>query len=180
MNPATTLTSQMLTEFNGCNHMELATKYGIPVAQVYHIIKEACCERYANPKPRTLLRCVSADKTVSINDCLYSTPHAEAGAIVQLTPLNGGWLYQVQHELPQSTFASPDPLHSPTDTGRAGCTHTHSGNWQTSNKHDAIAAHLDEATAPAHRSSRIYHTAATVMGHASPSTCPWCGGELRA
>ena len=138
---------------------------------------EAMC---AKTKPRTLLRRVSTNKTVSINDFQYSIPHAEVGALVQLTPLNGGWLYQVQHELPQSTFASPDPLRNPTDTGRAGCTHTHSGNPQTSKNHGAIAAHLDEATQQAHQSNHSHHTAATVMGHASQSICPWCGGELRA
>ena len=138
---------------------------------------EAMC---AKIKPLPLLRRVSTDKTVSINGCRYSTPHAEVGALVQLTPLNGGWLYQVQHEPPQSTFASPDPLHSPTDIGRAGYTHTHSGNPQTSNNHDAIAAHLDEATAQAHQSNHSHHTAATVQGRASPSTCPWCGGEPQA
>ena len=45
---------------------------------------EAMC---AKIKPLPLLRRVSTDKTVSINGCRYSTPHAEVGALVQLTPL---------------------------------------------------------------------------------------------
>ena len=52
-----------------------------------------------------LIRRVSAMRTVSINGCQYLTPHAEPGALVQLTHLNDGWQYQVMHEEPQSTFA---------------------------------------------------------------------------
>ena len=124
-----------------------------------------------------LLRRVNVAQEVNIAGDSYQVPRAPVGATVLLTQTTDGWQYQVLREVPQSIFASLDPLRNHPDTDHAGCTHRHSGSLQTSKTHRAIKVDLSEPVPQAHQSNHSHHTFATSQDCAEPSICPWCGAE---
>lgn len=121
-----------------------------------------------NPTP--FIRIVSAKREVRLLGMIFQLPHAEPGERVQLVQTAHGWQYQVLYEVPQSTFASPDPLRSLRRIGHADCTHKHSDNSKTSKTHPLTKALRILRALLGWRSKRTPHSDATAQGHASPST----------